>query len=68
MVLRPGEALREAALTAEDALRYQHGDALPAPEDAPRGYTLMTLAGCPLGFAKCSDGLYKNRYPKGLRR
>lgn len=68
MVLRPGEALREAALTAEEALRYQHGDALPAPEDAPRGYTLMTLAGCPLGFAKCSDGLYKNHYPKGLRR
>ena len=68
MALRPGEALREAALTAEEALRYQHGDALPAPEDAPRGYTLMTLAGCPLGFAKCSDGLYKNHYPKGLRR
>ena len=68
MALAPAEALHTAALTVEEALRYQHGEALPAPQGAPRGYTLMTLAGCPLGFAKCSDGLYKNHYPKGLRR
>lgn len=68
MALGEGDALNAKALCEEQALRFQHGEALPAGEDAPRGFTLMTLYGCPLGFAKCSDGLYKNRYPKGLRR
>lgn len=68
MALSPDQALHSAELTQEEALRYQHGEALPAPAGAAKGWTLMTLCGCPLGFAKCSDGLYKNRYPKGLRR
>lgn len=68
MALREEDALNVKALSEEQALRFQHGEALRAGEDAQRGFTLMTLYGCPLGFAKCSDGLYKNHYPKGLRR
>ena len=55
-------------ITREQALAYQHGEAIPAPEGAAKGYALATLHGCPLGWVKCADGLYKNHYPKGLRR
>ena len=68
MALSPDQALHAVELTQEEALCYQRGEALPAPAGAAKGWTLMTLYGCPLGFSKCSDGLYKNRYPKGLRR
>lgn len=68
MALRGEEAARTAPFTREQALMYQHGEAISAPEGAVKGYALATLHGCPLGWVKCADGLYKNHYPKGLRR
>ncbi|MBR3874839.1 MAG: RsmB/NOP family class I SAM-dependent RNA methyltransferase [Clostridia bacterium] len=55
------------ALSCEEALRYQSGEALTVP-DSLRGYVLPTLDGLALGFGKASDGQLKNHYPKGLRR
>ena len=67
MALRPQEALRTAALTREQALRYQAGEALDLGE-LPEGYTLMCCEGVSLGWGKQAGGLMKNHYPKGLRR
>lgn len=44
---------------------YLAGETLPA---SVKGWTLMTVGGLSLGWAKGSDGILKNHYPKGLRR
>lgn len=67
MALRPQEALRTAALTREQALAYQAGEALDLGE-LPEGFTLMCCEGVSLGWGKQAGGLMKNHYPKGLRR
>ena len=55
------------ALTREEALRYQSGEALAVSDDLS-GYLLPTYQGLALGFGKASGGQLKNHYPKGLRR
>lgn len=49
------------------ARAYQAGHPLPAPAGL-RGWALPALDNMQLGWAKASDGLMKNHYPKGLRR
>lgn len=62
---------RSAARTAElppdgqEVLRYLRGETLPGGE---AGWTQVTTGGLGLGWAKCSGGILKNHYPKGLRR
>ena len=63
----PVPSLPRIPLQCSEAFRYLAGETLPAPESA-RGYSLVTIAGLPLGFVKASDGMLKNHYPKGLRR
>lgn len=46
--------------------RYLLGEELDAP-GTEAGFALVSVAGVPLGFGKCSQGRLKNRYPKGLR-
>ena len=58
---------KRQALDRAGALRYQSGEALPAPEDMS-GWTLAVYEGLVLGFGKASGGQFKNHYPKGLRR
>ena len=67
MALSPGEALRTASLTREQALAYQAGEALDLGA-LPEGYTLMCCEGVSLGWGKQAGGMMKNHYPKGLRR
>ncbi|MCH5266872.1 MAG: RsmB/NOP family class I SAM-dependent RNA methyltransferase [Lachnospiraceae bacterium] len=50
----------------EDALRYLHGETLSAHETM-HGWTLICHKGFPLGWAKATQGMLKNHYPKGLR-
>ena len=64
-------ASKSAAQTADFAeddpqlLKYLQGQAIPGDR---RGWTLITVNGLSLGWAKGSDGLLKNHLPKGLRR
>ena len=67
MCLSPACGLPVLALDRAGALRYQSGEALPAPEDMS-GWTLAVYEGLVLGFGKASGGQFKNHYPKGLRR
>ena len=57
-------------LSAEEAERYLAGESLPGMA-GESGWTLMALPLTgfilPLGWAKSSNGLLKNAYPKGLR-
>ena len=67
MCLSPACGLPVLALVRAGALRYQSGEALPAPEDMS-GWALAVYEGLVLGFGKASGGQFKNHYPKGLRR
>ena len=48
-----------------EAARYLAGEEL---RGSPSGWTLVTVGGLSLGWAKGSGGVLKNHYPKGLRR
>ena len=67
LALGSAQPLRPVPLDRAQALAYQSGQALPAPETL-RGYVTPTYEGLALGFAKASGGQLKNHYPKGLRR
>ena len=60
-------SVRSVPFTVEEARLYQSGQTLPAP-DSLRGFCTPALDGLALGWAKASDGMLKNHYPKGLRR
>ena len=62
------ESAAQTADFAEDdprLVKYLQGQAIPGDR---RGWTLVTVNGLSLGWAKGSDGLLKNHLPKGLRR
>ena len=64
MALRPSDV--KQILEPEDPERYIRGEALCC--GAQKGWTLVTVHGCSLGWGKASQGILKNHYPKGLRR
>lgn len=70
MALRPGEAVRVLTLTADDprAAAFLRGESLPCAEVTGDGWTLVTVDGCSIGWGKCTGGILKNHYPKGLRK
>lgn len=59
----------------DEAVRYLHGEVLSAnqagdnatPAQNVAGWTLVCYGNYPLGWAKASQGVLKNHYPKGLR-
>ncbi len=65
MTLRPAEVRQAYAMTKEEADRYIRGEAIIC--DGMKGWTLMTYEGYSVGWAKASNGMAKNHYPKGLR-
>jgi len=73
MGLQPHQALRNAVfpLNSPQVLAYLHGESVQV--DGPEGWTLFTIQEIgtglcfPLGWGKLSQGVLKNRYPRGLR-
>lgn len=49
----------------DQAYLYLKGQVLKGP--VKKGWQLILYQGHPLGFAKASEGMLKNHYPKGLR-
>lgn len=74
LALRESGVLRSRRLEAgsREAAAYLRGEAIQDraewTERADRGWTLVTVDGYSLGWAKLSGGVLKNHYPKGLRR
>ena len=68
MSLRPREAVTDRPLQVEEgeAAAWLRGESLPA--EGLKGWTLVTTAGCSLGWGKAAGRILKNHYPKGLRR
>ncbi len=64
MALRP-ENVRQV-MELEDPERYIRGETISC--SGQKGWTLVTVEGCSLGWGKASQGVLKNHYPKGLRR
>lgn len=55
----------ELQLDSRELISYLKGETLSL--DLPKGWTLVTLEGFPLGWAKAQAGIVKNLYPKGWR-
>lgn len=56
----------ELSLHGEEITRFLRGEEIPA-ENGIKGYTAVCVGGLTTGFGKCSGGVLKNKYPKGLR-
>ncbi len=73
LALKPEDVRLDLSLLPdrEEALAYLKGSTLPAgdslTEKASKGWVLVSVAGCSIGWAKLAGGLLKNHYPKGLR-
>lgn len=64
MALRPKEAKR--ILELEEPERYLRGETICCENQ--KGWTLVTVEGCSIGWGKAANGILKNHYPKGLRK
>lgn len=64
MALRPEDV--KQVLELQEPERYIRGEALPC--GGQKGWTLITVEGCSIGWGKAAAGIMKNHYPKGLRR
>lgn len=51
--------------SSREIAAYLRGETLPGQQ---KGWTLVAVDGLNLGWAKGSEGVLKNHYPKGLRR
>ncbi len=65
MALHPKEARQ--VLELEEPERYLRGETVSCPS-YQKGWVLVTVSGCSLGWGKAVQGTLKNHYPKGLRR
>ena len=50
----------------ERLYKFLHGEEISIDNSA-KGYTLLCVEDVPLSFGKASNGVLKNKYPKGLR-
>jgi len=57
--------IHTCALDFDEAMRYLRGETLM--KEVEKGFGAATYEGFALGLYKASDGMLKNRYPKGLR-
>lgn len=62
---RTAAQTRDLSPEGQEIRQYLGGQVL---EGQGRGWTLVTVGGCSIGWAKASQGQLKNHYPKGLRR
>ena len=66
VALRPG-AFTRAELPYSQAIAYLRKEQLQLPEGTPRGFTIVTYGGAPLGFAKNIGPRANNLYPQEWR-
>ena len=67
LYLHPEEVRNHYEMTLEQAKRYVRGETFAVESDR-KGWMLMSVQGCSIGFGKAAGGQMKNHYPKGLRR
>ena len=67
MCLHSEDVRNHYELTDEQAKNYLRGETFVV-DPALKGWHLLSVQGCSLGFGKAVGGQMKNHYPKGLRR
>ncbi|GGE28131.1 RsmF rRNA methyltransferase first C-terminal domain-containing protein [Streptococcus himalayensis] len=67
LALQPREVISKIELTEEQFYRYAAGETINVDPLFPNGWYQVLAAGNGLGFAKVSQGILKNYFPKGLR-
>ncbi|MGI6108666.1 MAG: RsmF rRNA methyltransferase first C-terminal domain-containing protein [Eubacteriaceae bacterium] len=67
MALKADEVSNSAELTEDELWCYLRGEEIRPAVPVVNGWTLVLYDGCPVGFGKTSNGVIKNKYPKGLR-
>ena len=69
MAAKPKTAKNYADFSSDDEniAAFLHGEQITAQSNTRKGYAEVCVDGYPIGFAKASDGVLKNHYPKGLR-
>ena len=67
LYLHPEEVHNHHELTPTQAERYVRGETF-AVEPERKGWYLLSVQGCSIGFGKATGGQMKNHYPKGLRK
>ena len=68
MAMRPSDAKYsiDFAYDSDEVSAYLRGESITTSQS--RGWVLVTVEGVSLGWGKESNGVLKNKYPKGLRR
>lgn len=67
LFLHPEYVSKHYELSPEQATRYLRGETFEVDPDL-KGWYLLSVQGCSIGFGKAVNGQMKNHYPKGLRR
>ena len=67
LFLHPEYVHKHYELSSEQAACYLRGETFSANPDL-KGWYLLSVQGCSIGFGKAVNGQMKNHYPKGLRR
>ncbi|WP_029232704.1 RsmF rRNA methyltransferase first C-terminal domain-containing protein [Butyrivibrio sp. VCB2006] len=69
LAIRKEDALNAVSFTEDsaDIRQYLNGQTIRCGKDAAKGWTLITVDGYSIGWAKQAGGMLKNHYPKGLR-
>lgn len=62
-ILLKRDAFPRVELSYEEAIRFLRKEAVVLPPDTPRGYTIVTYRGVPLGFEKNIGNRANNLYP-----
>ncbi len=53
---------------SDEVLKFFRGESFPVPEQTQNGWCLFCVDHMSAGFGKVSGGMFKNHYPKGLRK
>ncbi|MEW4353951.1 RsmF rRNA methyltransferase first C-terminal domain-containing protein [Streptococcus pneumoniae] len=67
LALKPSEVKDSLSLTNEQFYQYVAGETVDVDKSLPNGWYQVLAKGNGLGFAKVTQGILKNYFPKGLR-
>lgn len=70
MALRRNEVCRfiEFEGNSPQAYAWIRGESVSVDPECEKGWTLVLIDGCSIGWGKVNGGILKNHYPKGLRK
>ena len=70
MALGRDEVCRFAEFEGDSPRAYAwiRGESVSVNEECGKGWTLVFIDGCSIGWGKVNGGILKNHYPKGLRK